>query len=158
MVRLFLVMIAGFGVGVVAFIGGLSAGGFATYKLMSLPPLIEPPRINYQTLEFPSSQTKLYLAARRWGLTGDHEEVRICTRPIDFGSDGTCLIFYTSELFYGRAGEKELVVQADSVALPDYQVTRLGGVDIKIHELNSDKHEAIRRDYDRRGLMRIDAP
>ena len=158
MVRLFLVMIAGFGVGVVAFIGGLSTGGFATYKFMSLRPLIEPPRVNYQTLEFPSSQTKLYLAARRWGLTGDHEEVRICTRPIELGADGTCLIFYTSELFYGRAGEKELVVHADSVALPDYQVTRLGGVDIKIHGLNSDKLEAIRRDYDRRGLMRIDAP
>jgi hypothetical protein len=58
-------------------------------------------------------------------------------------------LFYTSELFYGRAGEKELVVHADSVALPDYQVTRLGGVDLKIHGLNSDKHEAIRRDYDR---------
>lgn len=155
MVRLFFVMIAGFGVGVVAFIGGLSAGGFLTYKFMSLPD-IDPPRVNYQTLDFLSSQTKLYLAARRWGITGDSEEVRICTTPIDLGYDGTCLKFYTDELFYGRAGENGLVVHAYSI--PNYEVTKLGVVDIKIHELDNYEYEAMRRDYDKRGLMRIYAP
>jgi hypothetical protein len=51
-----------------------------------------------------------------------------------------------------------LVVHVDPSAVPDYQVTKLGVVDIKIHELNGDKHELRRRDYDRLGLMRIDAP
>ena len=158
MVRLFFVMIAGFGVGFVALLAGLSAGGFVMYKFMSSRPWIEPPRVNYQTLDFPSSQNKLYLAAQAWGVAGNHQEVRLCTSPIEQGADGTCLKFYSSELFYGRSGENGLVVYADSSAIPNYHVTKLGVFDIKIHVLNYEKHEAMRRDYDRRGLMRISAP
>ena len=154
MVRLFFVMIAGFVVGLVALMAGLIVGGLVTYEMTR--PILEPPKVNYQTLDFPSSRATLYLAARRWGITGDSEEVRICTTPIDLGYDGTCLKFYTDELFYGRAGENGLVVHAYSI--PSYEVTKLGVVDIKIHELDNDKIEAMRRDYDRRGLMRISAP
>lgn len=157
MVRLFFVMIAGFAVGVVAFVAGLSLGGFVAYKFMS-EPFIEPPRVNYQTLDFPSSKAMLYLAARRTGITADHEEVRICTSPIDFGTDGTCLKFYSAELFYGRSGENGFVVYAYRSAIPDYQVTKLGSLDVKVSELNNEKYEAMRRDYDTRGLMRIYAP
>ena len=157
MVRLVFVMIAGFGVGVVAFVGGFTAGGFLIYQLMSFPK-IDPPRVNYQTLDFPSSRATLYLAAQRWGITGNSEEVKICTSPVELRADGTCLTFYTSELFYGRSGENGLAVYAYPSAIPNYQVTRLGVLDIKVHDLDNDKYEAIRRDYDKRGLMRIYAP
>lgn len=156
MVRLFFVMMAGLGVGSVMFIAGLTAGGFVMYKFMSIP-WFEPPRVNYQTLEL-ASEAKLYLAAQRWGITGNHEEVNVCTSPVELRADGTCLTFHTDELFYGRSGENGLVVHVYPSAVPNYKVTKLGAVEIEIHELDNAKYEAMRRDYDQRGLMRIYAP
>lgn len=157
MARLFFVMMAGLGVGSFMFIAGLTGGGFLMYKYMSIAEF-EPPRVNYQTLEFPSSKAKLYLAAQRWGVTGNHEEVKVCTSPVELRADGTCLTFYTDELFYGRSSKTGLVVHVYPSAIPNCQVTKLGAIDIAIHELDVDKYKAMRRDYDRRGLMRIYAP
>ena len=92
-------MISGFAVGSIAFVGGLALGALVTYELMQ--PIFSPELVNYQTLDFPLSQTKLYMTARSWGLTDDHEEVKLCDAPIKFNeAAGTCIVFYTRELFY----------------------------------------------------------
>jgi len=156
MVRLFFVMISGFAVGSIAFVGGLALGALVTYELMQ--PIFSPELVNYQTLDFPLSQTKLYMTARSWGITGDHEEVRICDAPIKFSETGNCLVFYAGELFYKRTAENGLVVHVTASTVPKDQPTRLGTVEVKVHELDFDRNLAMQRDYDQHGLMRIYAP
>ena len=156
MVRLFFVMIAGLAVGAIAFFAGLTVGALVTYELTL--PIFSPEQINYQTLDFPLSQTKLYMTARSWGITGDHEEVRICDAPIKFSETGNCLVFYAGELFYKRTAENGLVVYVSASAVPKDQPTRLGTIAVKVRELNFDKNAAMQRDYEQHGLMRIYAP
>ena len=157
MVRLFFVMIAGLAVGAIAFFAGLTVGALVTYELTL--PIFSPEQINYQTLDFPLSQTKIYMTARSWGLTDDHEEVKLCDAPIKFNeAAGTCIVFYTRELFYKRTAENGLVVHVSASAVPKDQPTCLGTIGVKVRELNFDKNAATQRDYEQHGLMRIYAP
>lgn len=149
-------MFAGFGIGTVAFIFGLTLGGLVMYKMTR--PLIEPPKINYQTLDFTSSAAKIYLAARVWGIAAGSEEIRICDAPIDLSVPGNCIRFYTSELFYGRDRDGKPVVHVYSTAVANDETVRLGEVEVRVHEIDYEKHGVMRRDYDERGLIRIAAP
>ena len=155
MVRLFFAFIAGLGVGSVAFIVGLGVGSLLTYKLMT--PIFEV-RVNYQTLHFPAIGVTLHMTARTWGITGNHDEVRICDRPVDFNCSG-CLVFYSPELFYRKDGTDELVVYVSSSAVPSDQPTRLGSVDVLVHELKTAEQFAkTEMSYEQGGLLRIYAP
>ena len=156
MVRLFFAFITGLGVGSVAFIAGLGVGALLMHELMS--PIFPEDKVNYQTLHFPALDATLHMTARTWGITGDHDEVRICDRPVDFNSSG-CLVFHSPELFYRKDGTDELVVYVSSSAVPSDQPTRLGSIDVLVHELKTaDQFAKTEMSYEQGGLLRIYAP
>jgi hypothetical protein len=69
---------------------------------MTRPLFREMPPGNYQSVHFDASAKTVYLLARVWGITGNSEEVRICSTPIGFEESEDCLVFHTSEMFYRR--------------------------------------------------------
>jgi hypothetical protein len=154
--RLILSVIAGIGLGAFNLIAGLVLGCFVTYELMQ-PFLLD--RVNYQTIYFTPQNATLHLAATRWGLTGDHEEVRICDRPIEFDTEAGCLVFSSSELFYRKEGEDRLAIYVAASAVYRGQETRLGTIDVLVHELKTAEQYAKANSlYERREVSRIYAP
>src|SRR5437868_3951412 len=76
-----------------------------------------PPLIKYQAITFEDGGAKVFLSARVWGLTGDHEEVRVCSREFSIGAEdptNECLILYTDKIYYRWTGKRQLSVYAYS--------------------------------------------
>ena len=138
---------------------GLVSGGFVMWFLTS--PWIEAPRVNYQTLGFAELNSKIYMSARVWGLTGDYEEVRMCTTPIDFqeSAKSDCMVFYTDEMLYRKVGSNKLSVSVVSSSVPKNQAKKLGPIEIEIHELSdSDRLTDFSLNCEKYGLLSIAAP
>ena len=123
-------------------------------------PALDPPRVNYQTLRFPEVDSKIYMTARVWGYTGDHEEVRLCTTPIEFKDTevGHCIVFYTDEAFYRKVAANRLSIYVPASSVPKNLPVKLGQIEIEVHELkNSDDVTELKRNYEEHGLVSIAA-
>jgi hypothetical protein len=144
-----------------SFLLGSGFGGFLVHFPKS-PVWEDVPKVNYQTIAFTESGSKIYASARAWGLAGNHEEVRLCSAPIKLGQtgqQGKCIVFYTNEMFYRKEGSERLHVYVDSSSVPNDQLKQLGSVEIVVTELrNVDKINDLEMNNDKYGLASIAAP
>jgi hypothetical protein len=145
---LFLIMI---------FLVGSVLGGFVMHVLDS-PLWDDEPYASYQKINFPESNSNIYASARVWGLTGDHEEVRICSAPIDFKKsvDGECIKFFTNKVFYRREHPNRLNIYVASSSVPKDELDHLGQVSVAVHEVRD--YVDLENNYDKQGLTMIAAP
>ncbi len=97
-----------------------------------------------------------------WGITGNHEEVRLCTSPpVDFRTraERDCIVFHTDEIFYRKTSPNKLKIYVSSHAVPRNQSEKLGEIDIEIHELkNFDEIADYKVNFEKYGLQTIAAP
>src|SRR5215470_14305831 len=143
------------------FFAGSMLGAFLM-RLLDSPAWGGEPRANYQTLHFPESDSNIYMTARASGLTGDHEEVRLCTKRIDFcksSENNECIVFYTDQIFYRKENTNKLHIYAISNSVPNDQPEHLGQLDITLDKLkNYDQVKELEISYEKRGLAMIAIP
>jgi hypothetical protein len=110
------------------------------------------PQIKYRSVTFQDGGEEVFLSARVWGLTGDHEEVRACSRQFSIDVEdptNECLILYTDHIYYRWIGKRQLSVYAYTSALPAEYPTRVGDIQLSIHGLEkvSDEYSLKTRGY-----------
>jgi hypothetical protein len=157
--RLILIAI-GAVVGVIAgFVVGMAFGAFGMHFLMT--PRMEP-RINFQTIYFPGTETRIHTVARVWGLTGDHEEVKFCSEPVKLDQRNQadkCIVLHTARVFYEKDGATKLRIYAPSSSIPPNVKTSLGPITVSIRELKTfDDINEFERNFETYGLVSIAAP
>ena len=139
---------------------GVTIGAIAMHFLYS--PLFGETPMNYQTIYFPKANTKIYTLARIWGITGNSEEVRLCSEPYEFGKrDQTdrCVVFHTARIFYKKDGATSLQVYAPSSSIPANIKDSVGQIRISVKGLKSfDDIKDFEQNFENYGLMTIAAP
>ena len=139
---------------------GIISGAFAMHFLYS--PFLEPPRINYQTIYFPKAGTKIYTTAMVWGITGNYEEVKLCSEPFQFGKvDQTdpCIAFHTNRIFYKKDGPAGLQVYVPIWAVPPDAKNVIGGIQVSVKELEDlDSFKNYEHNFEEYGLSTIASP
>ena len=145
---------------VVGLVPGIVMGAIVMHFLDK--PLFGEPRINFQTIYFPPAKTEIYTIAHRWGLTDDHEEVRLCPRPYAFGGtdqSSECAVFHTARIFYKKVGPNGLQIYAPSYSIsPDIR-SSVGQIRIGVKPLkNFDEIRDFEQNFENYGLMTIAAP
>lgn len=145
---------------VFGFVMGAASGAVAMHFLYS--PLFEEPPINFQTIYFPKAGTKIYTVARVWGITGNHEEVRLCSEPFEFGKrDQTeqCVVFHTDQIFYKKDSPTSMQVYAPRWAIPPETKNFIGGIRIFVKELKDfDDFKDFEQHFEEYGLNTVSAP
>lgn len=71
----------------------------------------------FDTVNFPELQEKMYLRSKTWGLLGNHNEILISGEPFEPSDrariEGKDYIFHTNELFYKKSGADTLIIYSD---------------------------------------------
>jgi len=139
---------------------GAVSGAVVMHFLYS--PIFDEPPINFQTIYFPKTGTKIYTVARIWGITGNSEEVRLCSEPFEFGKrDQTeqCVVFDTDRIFYKKDGATSIKVYAPGWSVSPEIKKAIGGIQISVKELRSfDEVKAYEENFEEYGLSTIAAP
>jgi hypothetical protein len=145
---------------VIGLVVGMATGAIAMHFLDS--PIFDEPPINFQTIYFPKANNKIHAVARVWGWTADHEEVRLCSEPYEFGKrDQTdqCVVFHTARIFYKKDGATSLQVYAPSSSIPANIKDSVGQIRISVKELKIfDDIKDFEQNFENYGLMTIAAP
>ena len=97
-------------------------------------------------VDFPGMNAKVYIRAREWGLTGDHEETRFQLSPIDNGQPclQDCFVLSASEVYYSTPATDTLHLYAIESAVPKIRPSMLGPIRLDVSEVKS--YEEL-RDY-----------
>jgi hypothetical protein len=148
-------------IGVLAgIVPGTMFGAFAMHFLYS--PIFGETPINFLTIYFPKTDTKIYTVARVWGITGNHEEVRLCSEPFAFGERNQaeeCAVFHTERIFYKKDGPTSLQVYAPRWAIPPETKSFIGDIRICVNELKDfDEFKNFEKNFEEYGLDTISAP
>ena len=145
---------------VIGLVVGILVGATAMHFLYS--PLFGETPMNFQTIYFPKADMKIYTVARVWGWTADHEEVRLCSEPFEFGKrDQTdqCVVFYTERIFYKKDGETGLQVFAPSSSISPDIKNSVGQIKLAVKGLKTfDDIKDYEKNFEKYGLMTIAAP
>ncbi|MBK8466144.1 MAG: hypothetical protein IPL32_09955 [Chloracidobacterium sp.] len=145
---------------VVGLVIGITLGAIAMHFLYS--PIFGETPMNFQTIYFPNINRKIYTVARVWGITGDHEEVRLCSEPYEFGKrDQTdqCVVFHTERIFYKKDGASGLIVFAPSFSISPTNKEMIGPIKISTKSLkNFEEINDYEQNFENYGLMTIAAP
>ena len=71
------------------------------------------PIANDYVIIFNKKNSKIYISARAWGVSGNHTEIVLSNSPINKGhraySKNKCYIFYTSEIYYKKEKDTLLI-------------------------------------------------
>lgn len=99
----------------------------------------------------------VFVSARSWGLTGDHQEIIFSSKPISpahrsYSADSV-YIFYTSEVFYKVDNDSVITVYASESSVSE-STMKYSNVVIKGLK-SGDALERYNADYQRYGLKRI---
>ena len=74
-------------------------------------------------IEYESLNEKIYISARAWGVSGNHQEIILSSNPISSEHRGSSkednYIFYTSEIYYKKEGENKLLVFASNSSISE---------------------------------------
>ncbi|MFT3747576.1 MAG: hypothetical protein QM768_04640 [Agriterribacter sp.] len=110
-------------------------------------------------VDFNDVNVKIYFRARVWGISSDHEEVRVSFSPIDIANNYDSkkeIIFYTSEVYY-RKSTDSLFIYAPSSSIPNGQNNLTSNkIKIIIIELNGyDDVKKYENHYQEYGLSKI---
>ncbi|MEQ1607169.1 MAG: hypothetical protein ABL999_20085 [Pyrinomonadaceae bacterium] len=139
---------------------GVMLGAISMHFLYS--PLFGETPMNYQTIYFPKADTKIYSLARIWGITGNSEEVRLCSEPYEVGKKDQsdhCVVFFTDRIYYKKNGATGLQIYAPSSSIPPNIKDSVGSIRISVKELkNFDEVKDFERNFENYGLMTIAAP
>jgi hypothetical protein len=139
---------------------GVMTGAIAMHFLYS--PLFGETPMNYQTIYLPKANTKIYALARIWGITGNSEEVRLCSEPYKVGKkdqEDKCVVSFTDRLYYKKDGVNSLQIYAPSSSIPPNTKDSLGSIRISVEELkNFDDVKDFEQNFENYGLMTIAAP
>ena len=145
---------------VMGWFAGVVMGGAGMHFLYS--PVFGDQPINYQTIYFPEAGERIHTVARIWGITGNHEEVRLCSRPFEFGKrDQTseCLVFHTDRIYYKKDGGTSLRVFAPGSSIPPGISTSVGKVRVSVKELKTyDEIRNFEQNFEHYGLSTLSAP
>ena len=118
--------------------------------------------MNFQTIYFPKADMKIYTVARIWGMTGDHEEVRLCSEPYEFGKrvqTDKCVVFYTERIFYKKDGDEGLQIFAPSSSISPDIKNSVGQIKLAVKELKTfNEIKDYEKNFEKYGLMTIAAP
>ena len=138
----------------------MATGATAMHFLYS--PLFGETPMNFQTIYFPKSNMKIYTVARIWGITGNSEEVRLCSEPYEFGKRDQadqCVVFYTERIYYKKDGVTSLQVYAPTSSIPANIKDSVGQIRISVKGLKTyDEIKDFEQNFENYGLMTIAAP
>lgn len=114
---------------------------------------------NNVEVSFDSLNTNIFMSARAWGISGNHEEIILSNQIIgkehQSYSKSECYIFYTSDIFYKKIGENSLIVYAaqSSISEPEDFVSP---IEITVIPLkNSREINDYLNNYEKYGLSKI---
>ncbi len=95
-----------------------------------------------QVLHFNDSEKKLFLLARRWGISGNHDEIILSEADKDYPDKNTDYVFYTTEIFYRIIGNRELIIYTseNQISKPSRQ---FDGIEIVINVSKSPEKNGI---------------
>ncbi|MEO6656200.1 MAG: hypothetical protein ABIO36_08980 [Pyrinomonadaceae bacterium] len=145
---------------VIGLVGGVTIGAVAMHFLYSS--LFGETPMNYQTIYFPKVNVKIYTLARIWGITGNHEEVRLCSEPYEFDKKdqaNECVVFFTDRIYYKKDGATSLQIYALSSSIPVNIKDSVGSIRISVKALkNFDEDKDFEQNFENYGLMTIAAP
>jgi hypothetical protein len=102
---------------------------------------------------------KIYISARYWGLTGDHQEIVLSNKPIKPGhksySKEENYIFYTSDIFYKIENDSIITIYAPESSISE-PINKFTNTTVKINRLrNADEIKDYTLNYQKYGLQKI---
>lgn len=62
---------------------------------------------------------KIYVEAKAWGITGNHEQIIFSETPISIADKQIHYIFYTSEVFYKMGNDNTVVIYATESSISE---------------------------------------
>ena len=118
------------------------------------------PIVIKKEITFDSLDKKFYLIARSWGITGNHNEIVLSTKPFEQISDWSNFknkyIFYCTELYYKKQGKDTLDIFVTSSAVGKIPNDFSNNIIVLIHELKSyDEIQTYDNNYKLFGLEKI---
>lgn len=145
---------------IIGLVIGMTIGAIAMHFLYS--PLFGETPMNFQTIYFPKDNMKIYTLARIWGITGNSEEVRLCSEPYEFGKRDQadqCVVFFTDRIYYKKDGATSLQVYAPTSSIPGNNKDSVGKIRISVKGLKTyDDIKDFEQNFENYGLMTIAAP
>lgn len=101
----------------------------------------------------------IYISARYWGLTGDHQEIILSNSPINPAhksySKDKVYIFYTSEIFYKIESGQNLTIFAPESTISE-PINKILNVSVKGLK-TAEEIKDYNKNYQKYGLKRISA-
>ena len=118
------------------------------------------PIVVTKEITFDSLNKKFYLTARTWGISGNHNEIVLSTKPYEQISDKSYreseYIFYATELYYKKQGLDTLDIFVSSSAIGNIPNNFSYKLTVLIHELkNYDEIQTFNKRYKLLGYEKI---
>lgn len=118
----------------------------------------EPLETNY-TISFEGTNDTLYINAKAWGITGNHEMITLSTtKPTDnrgiYNQKGRLYDFHTTDLFYKKAEENTLTIYVSEHSI-DSIAKNTSDISVIIEPVSTEKLEDLRENYMDYGLGMI---
>lgn len=117
------------------------------------------PTVKDYIIEFEKLNEKIYVSARAWGVSGNHQEIILSGAPIsskhrEYSKEDN-YIFYTSEIYYKKEGQGKLIISA-----PNSSVSKPKNFNSSIHIVLKDLRTAddlkdYEKNYKKYGLQKI---
>lgn len=114
----------------------------------------------YKSMDFTIElKEKIYISARYWGLTGDHQEIVLSNEPIKpehrSYSKEEYYIFYTADIFYRTENNNVITIYAPESSVSE-PLNRFTNITVKIVGLkNADEIKDYALNYPKYGLKKI---
>jgi hypothetical protein len=118
--------------------------------------------ISEQTVIFEEINDSIYIRARAWGVSGNHNEIIISLDPIERegrqAEKEKDYIFYATEIYYKKQGIDTLLIYADGSSIgkkPAVFTERIKIVPVKIK--TADEAMKYEKNYKKYGLTKVSA-
>lgn len=106
-------------------------------------------------LKFDDMKKKVFLKARSWGISGNHEEITLSEKDKTIPDKKIDYIFYTSEIFYKIEGDGRLIIYAPEGSVSE-PLKKFKDVDVVINKLTTaEEIKDYNRHFRKYGLERI---
>lgn len=115
---------------------------------------------NDYVIDFEELDAKIFIRAKTWGVSGNHEEIVFSSAPFQEDNQCSkveCFIFYTSEIFYKKKGTDTLLVFAGASAISEKPNNFSSPIKIVVNELkNYDEVKDYEMNYKKYELSKVD--
>jgi hypothetical protein len=118
-----------------------------------------PSTTNEYVIAFEELNSKLYIRAKSWGMSGNHKEILLSSFPLEENkqcSKDECFVFYASEIYYKKEGTDTLLIYAGASAISEAPKNFSTPIKIKQIELkNYDEVKDYEINYKKYGLSKV---